>query len=178
MLIFLRVKRERREKERNNLLVNFESAILLISEYKGISMSNYLKGMKAFVGGLKGETNIEFEKQEIERQIKDQKVNHILHLILTLLTAGLWLIVWIIVSISSSTEVSRLNRKLKKLYETPKQDTPSTPKQNLPPKINLDDKDKAELKSLIELKDLGILTLEEYEEKKTNILKAYRNTDL
>jgi len=38
MLIFLRVKRERREKERNNLLVNFESAILLISEHKGLKM--------------------------------------------------------------------------------------------------------------------------------------------
>lgn len=38
--------------------------------------------------------------------------NHILHLILSILTAGLWLIVWVIVAASNSRHNSRIQGKM------------------------------------------------------------------
>jgi len=46
---------------------------------------------------------------------KRQKVNHILHLILAVITGGFWLLVWIIVCISVSLENSRIERQVNKL---------------------------------------------------------------
>ena len=39
-----------------------------------------------------------------QAELSEYKTNHILHLILTILTAGLWLIVWVIVASSNSTK--------------------------------------------------------------------------
>lgn len=44
-----------------------------------------------------------------------KKTSHVLHLILTLLTLGFWIPVWIIVTISNSWENSSIDRKVDKL---------------------------------------------------------------
>lgn len=41
---------------------------------------------------------------------EDQKTSHILHLILSVLTLGLWVPVWVIVAVSHRIERSRLDR--------------------------------------------------------------------
>jgi len=119
--------------------------------------------------------NFAYTKIEIENKIKATKVNHILHLLLTIITAGFWLIVWIVVSISASIERGRYENELKKLFDT-KRDYESN-KQNKSEVANsiitLSDKDKAELKSLLELKDLNVVTEAEFNEKKKQILDKY-----
>lgn len=50
-------------------------------------------------------------KLQLEKM--DCKTNHVLHLILSLLTGGLWIIIWIIVSSNNSAKI----RKLDKLIE-------------------------------------------------------------
>ena len=50
---------------------------------------------------------------ELQEAIKAQKVSHILHLIFSVLTAGLWLPVWFVVWLSSSIEIKRLKGKMK-----------------------------------------------------------------
>jgi hypothetical protein len=52
--------------------------------------------------------NIELSLRQAERQLRDLKVNHILHLLLSVLTAGFWAIVWIVLTIKT-------NRRRKKL---------------------------------------------------------------
>lgn len=47
--------------------------------------------------------------------IQAQKVNHLLHLILTIISCGFWSIVWLLMVVSSSIEVKRLKGKLKRL---------------------------------------------------------------
>ena len=42
--------------------------------------------------------------QETHFALADNKVNHILHLIVTLVTAGLWLIPWLIISAHSCSK--------------------------------------------------------------------------
>jgi hypothetical protein len=51
----------------------------------------------------------------IEMQKAKFKTNHILHLLLTLVTCGLWGIVWMIVAASNATERSKLKRAENKL---------------------------------------------------------------
>ena len=46
-------------------------------------------------------------------KIQRAKTNHILHLLLTFVTAGAWMFIWILVAISNSLERSRLERLLK-----------------------------------------------------------------
>lgn len=46
---------------------------------------------------------------------KKKKTNHVLHLLLSLITAGLWLPVWILVAVSNSLENIRIDRKIKKM---------------------------------------------------------------
>ena len=55
------------------------------------------------------------------RKLEDQiyhetNVNHILHLILSLLTAGFWAIIWIILYISSNSKKKRLQRLIEIEY--------------------------------------------------------------
>lgn len=61
--------------------------------------------------------SLEFEKLELEFDIRDQKVSHLLHLVLSLVTCGLWLIVWLIVVLSSYIEIKRLKAKLSEIYD-------------------------------------------------------------
>lgn len=45
-------------------------------------------------------------------KINDSKTNHLLHLVLSILTGGLWLPVWFILSILNSLKRSHYERKL------------------------------------------------------------------
>jgi hypothetical protein len=49
--------------------------------------------------------------------IQNNKVSHLLHLFLSIITCGLWLVIWIIVTLSVSIERKRLSLKLKKLMK-------------------------------------------------------------
>lgn len=51
----------------------------------------------------------------------DHKTAHILHLLLSLITAGLWVPVWVLVALSHSIERRKIDRKLGKLDTTQKQ---------------------------------------------------------
>jgi hypothetical protein len=44
---------------------------------------------------------VESQTEEMAVMVKGKRPNHVLHLILTVLTAGLWGIVWIILAITS-----------------------------------------------------------------------------
>ena len=46
---------------------------------------------------------------------KKKSTSHVLHLILSLVTVGLWIPVWIIVALSNSIENRRIDRKVGKL---------------------------------------------------------------
>lgn len=48
---------------------------------------------------------------------KKKKTSHLLHIVLSVLTAGLWLPVWALVTVSNSLENSRIDRQLRKLEE-------------------------------------------------------------
>jgi len=59
--------------------------------------------------------NTQYEIARIQMDIHDQKVNHILHLILSFITCGVWMAVWLLVALSSSIECSRLRGKMSKV---------------------------------------------------------------
>ena len=44
-----------------------------------------------------------------------KKTSHVLHFLMSLVTAGLWLPIWIIVALSNSSENGKIERKLEKL---------------------------------------------------------------
>lgn len=125
--------------------------------------------------------NFSYMEMDLKNKINSTKVNHILHLILSIVTAGIWIVIWFLVAISASSERAGYNQELKKLYA----DKNTAEKANNSKKtkyqsstqssnnINMSDKDKAELKELHELKGMGVITQSEYEEKKRNILSKY-----
>ena len=123
--------------------------------------------------------NFEYKKTELENKIRDAKVNHILHLILSIITAGIWIIVWILIAVSVSMEKSGYNRDLKKLYADKNKAKNIVFNRNLKAQFkqssqtNISDKDKAELKELHELKGMGVITQSEYEDRKTKVLTKY-----
>jgi uncharacterized membrane protein YvbJ len=45
---------------------------------------------------------------------KKKKTSHILHLLLSIITAGIWIIIWIIVAISNSTENAKIDSQIRK----------------------------------------------------------------
>ena len=59
--------------------------------------------------------NVGFEIEATKLAIQDQKVSHILHLILSVFTMGLWMVIWLIVTVSASMERNRLKAQLKRL---------------------------------------------------------------
>ena len=59
--------------------------------------------------------NVGFEIEVTKLAIQDQKVSHILHLILSVITMGLWVVIWLIVTASASMERNRLKTQLKRL---------------------------------------------------------------
>lgn len=55
--------------------------------------------------------------RELEQKLSKAGTNHILHLILSLLTVGLWVPVWILIAINSTTSIRHLNNQLDKAYD-------------------------------------------------------------
>jgi len=55
-----------------------------------------------------------------EKQLDNNNINHILHLVLTLLTGGLWVIVWISVAMTKPSDASiiaKIDKLEDKIYE-------------------------------------------------------------
>ena len=48
-------------------------------------------------------------------EMRKHKTSHVLHLILSILTAGLWVFVWILCALSSGIENAKLDRQINKL---------------------------------------------------------------
>lgn len=46
---------------------------------------------------------------------KKKKTSHILHLLLSIITVGFWVPIWILVTISNNIENARIDRKIIKL---------------------------------------------------------------
>lgn len=47
----------------------------------------------------------------INSELAEYKTNHILHLILTIITAGIWSIIWLLSAASGMTEQNKIRRK-------------------------------------------------------------------
>jgi len=54
-------------------------------------------------------------KDKLLLKHQDRKTSHILHLLLSVITAGLWIPVWLLVGINNSIERGRIERKIGKL---------------------------------------------------------------
>ena len=52
------------------------------------------------------------EIERIKTELKLHEVNHLLHLVLTLITMGLWVVVWVIVTLTSSAKINDLRHDL------------------------------------------------------------------
>ena len=62
----------------------------------------------------KGDT-VPYTDQEVAVLLsKKKKTNHILHLLLSIFTFGVWLLIWILVAISNSSENAKIDRQIKK----------------------------------------------------------------
>ena len=86
-------------------------------------MAKILKGLRAFRDGYnqskldKKLEDIDFKIMDAENELQKEKVNHVLHLLLLLPTAGFWIIVWIYLAFSSSSKKKELKKKLKDMYK-------------------------------------------------------------
>lgn len=58
----------------------------------------------------KHKSQIELDLHKIERQYDKSKTNHILHLLLSLLTAGIWIIIWFFVAIGNNSRRSKMGK--------------------------------------------------------------------
>ena len=60
-------------------------------------------------------TTIPYSDQEVAVMLsKKKKTSHILHLLLSIVTAGVWVIMWILVAISNASENSKIDRTITK----------------------------------------------------------------
>ena len=62
---------------------------------------------------IKG-TNMNFKQLQLLDMRKAQKVNHILHLLLSIITAGAWVIMWILLVLNASLKINCIDDKLEK----------------------------------------------------------------
>ncbi len=68
------------------------------------------------------EREITIKEKKLKKLEEGNKTNHILHLILSIVTAGLWLIVWLFVAMSNNdTAISKLDKELLDLYALKKE---------------------------------------------------------
>jgi len=51
-------------------------------------------------------------KSQLTARRADHSTSHLLHLVLSVITAGMWVPVWILVAISHAVERGRIDRKL------------------------------------------------------------------
>lgn len=56
-----------------------------------------------------------YQIQRLEIQKDHYRTNHILHLLLAVLSLGLWIPAWILVSVSNANERSKAQRKINKI---------------------------------------------------------------
>ncbi len=120
----------------------------------------------------------EEERKNIDSQIEKTKIelskaypNHILHLLLSLVTAGLWIVIWIFASISADKKRKSLQKKLDKLYKE-KTELNNTYKKEEDIKtshtLGGDNIDK--LSKLSAMLEKGHITKEEFETQKDKLL--------
>ncbi len=58
---------------------------------------------------------VPYTDQEVAVMLsKKKKTSHLLHVILSFFTAGIWIIAWLIIAISNSSENSKIESKIKK----------------------------------------------------------------
>ena len=62
----------------------------------------------------KGDT-VPYTDQEVAVLLsKKKKTSHVLHLLLSIITAGVWIIIWLIVALSNSIENSKIDNQIRK----------------------------------------------------------------
>lgn len=60
-------------------------------------------------------TTIPYSDQEVAVMLsKKPKTSHVLHLLLSVVTMGFWVIVWLIVALNNNIEAGRIDRKIAK----------------------------------------------------------------
>jgi len=117
-------------------------------------------------------TEVEFEIERLQSIIKSKKVNHILHLLLCVPTFGLWVIIWILISITASSEKSGYEVELKEVYEMKGKLQKKNEDEKISQQINnnkgLDVTEK--LIKLSEMLEKGLITEDEFKSQKKAIL--------
>jgi len=58
------------------------------------------------------------KKLKLENRLTRSNTSHLLHLVLSIITAGIWIPVWILIALNNATERSRIIRKLDNLETT------------------------------------------------------------
>lgn len=111
---------------------------------------------------------VQLEMTKIQKEIDKYKTSHVLHLLMSVITAGVWIIIWVLVSSSNSSQRSKLEKamdlaiKARGEVSTTGVDSGGTAEQS-------DGVQKIrELKSLL---DDGVITEEEFNSKKEELLK-------
>lgn len=51
----------------------------------------------------------------LHTKLSNQNTSHVLHLLLSVITAGVWIPVWLLVALSNSMERTRLIKKIEKI---------------------------------------------------------------
>lgn len=141
-------------------------------------MSKFTRGAKAFMRGFKNEPKkynlqeIELEIENIKRSIESTKVNHVLHLLLCLPTAGIWVIFWIIIAISAKSERKNHARRLEDFYQMKGRILKKREEKKVSEQIDkFQDMDNTE--KLIKLSDMlekNLITKEEFLSQKEKLL--------
>jgi hypothetical protein len=103
--------------------------------------------------------------EQAQRDVDRQKVNHILHFLLSIFTAGIWVFIWIIITIISKLEVRRLEENIQGYFQE-KIKTANTDIY----KVKTDSADK--LIKLSGMLEKGLLTEEEFHTEKEKIIKS------
>jgi len=60
-------------------------------------------------------TMIERQIRHWERYQDKHRTSHVLHLLLTLLTAGFWIVIWLLVTLSNANERIKAQHRINKL---------------------------------------------------------------
>lgn len=117
-------------------------------------------------------SEVEFEIDRLQTKVKSTKVNHILHLLLCIPTAGFWIIAWILIVISASMEKSGYEKELKEFYQMrgrlQKKKEDKQKENEIENTPHLDKTEK--LIKLSEMLEKGLITEEEFKTQKATIL--------
>ena len=61
--------------------------------------------------------NKDYEISKLQRRYANEKTSHVLHLILTLLTGGLWVVIWVLCALATYTTKRRYEKQIQNVYE-------------------------------------------------------------